>query len=157
VLLSTSEPLLLLLLLVLVLVLLLLASRCPSMSAAASGAIVAGKAADRWGPRHAQVVNCLAFMLGALLAGGARHYRVFLLGRFLSGIGEAEQAAAAAAGGSSTMTWQVQRQQRQMRNSQQTAVAEVCRMCLPCALACAAAARMREQLQQYGSVCASCC
>jgi MFS family permease len=82
--------LLLPLLLLLLLLLLWFVPSSVTAAAAASGAIVAGKAADRWGPRHAQVVNCIAFMLGALLAAGARHYRVFLMGRFVSGIGEAQ-------------------------------------------------------------------
>uniref|UniRef100_A0A383WDI7 Major facilitator superfamily (MFS) profile domain-containing protein n=1 Tax=Tetradesmus obliquus TaxID=3088 RepID=A0A383WDI7_TETOB len=54
---------------------------------AASGALLAGKAADHWGPRHAQVFNCLPFMLGALLAASSQHHNVFLMGRFVSGIG----------------------------------------------------------------------
>jgi hypothetical protein len=46
------------------------------------------------------VVNCIAFMLGALLAGGAQHYRLFLLGRFVSGIGEQQQVKASSSSSS---------------------------------------------------------
>lgn len=59
-----------------------------AVQSSATGAILAGKAADCMGPRHAQVVNCIAFMLGSLLAGGATTPRLFLLGRFVSGFGE---------------------------------------------------------------------
>eukprot|EP00775_Hariotina_reticulata_P005498 gene5498-5733_t len=54
---------------------------------AACGAVTAGQLADRLGPRHAQILNCLAFLAGSVLSACCRGHSAFLAGRALAGIG----------------------------------------------------------------------
>jgi len=55
---------------------------------AACGAVTAGQLADWLGPRHAQIVNCLAFLAGSILSACCSGHFAFLAGRALAGIGE---------------------------------------------------------------------
>ena len=55
---------------------------------AAVGAVASGKAADILGPRVAQMVNCIPFLLGALLSAWSPNRHVgFFAGRLISGFG----------------------------------------------------------------------
>ncbi len=59
------------------------------VAGAAFGAIVAGKIADAVGPRRAQLINSIPFVLGALFSALSPGRQVgFLAGRLLSGFGE---------------------------------------------------------------------
>jgi hypothetical protein len=56
---------------------------------AAVGAVASGKAADILGPRVAQMVNSIPFLLGALLSAWSPNRHVgFLAGRLISGFGK---------------------------------------------------------------------
>lgn len=58
----------------------------------AVGALLSGLLADRIGPKRAQIVAAVMFLLGALLAGsaapGPSHAGLFAAGRVIAGLGE---------------------------------------------------------------------
>ena len=55
---------------------------------AAFGAITAGMVADALGPKRAQALNVLNFLIGTALSGFAHCWWTFLAGRIIAGIGE---------------------------------------------------------------------
>lgn len=53
------------------------------------GAICSGKFADKVGPKTAQIVNAVPFIIGAVLSAVSPHRHVgFLAGRVISGLGK---------------------------------------------------------------------